>query len=193
MTAWRSDLAGFLATARLPLLRAASSGAPARRGADGRVYGVAGRSRTRTGRVGRLGAGPAGVASQPWANASAASGRGGRRAAARPRAPPRGAGAASSPSTVRTRRRELAGRRRGSERGPVGRVAPQRADDGLAGAVPEQVGALGPDQRPGARTVLAGRQHQVGAAADDGERPAAELALGQLGQRRRSRRRRPAR
>ena len=65
---------------------------------------------------------------------------------------------------------------------PVGRVARERADHRLAGAVAEQVAR--PRRRtsaPAPGPSLARRQHQVGAAADDGERAAAELALGQLG------------
>ena len=58
------------------------------------------------------------------------------------------------------------------ERRPVLGGPRQRADDGLAGAVAEHVAALGAHQRGGAGPVLAGRQHQVGAPADDGERPA---------------------
>ena len=60
--------------------------------------------------------------------------------------------------------------------------AGDRPDHGLAGAVAEQVAALGPDQRPRAGTRLAGRQHQVGPPAHDDERAAGELAGRQLGQ-----------
>ena len=79
-----------------------------------------------------------------------------------------------------------------AERQPVLLGAGQRPDDGLACAVPEEVGALGPDQRAGAGSVVADREHQVGPAADDGDGSAAELALHQVGGARRSRRRRRA-
>ncbi len=58
------------------------------------------------------------------------------------------------------------------------------ADDGLAGAVPEQVGAVRPDEGGCPRPVVTGREHQVGASAHHRERTPAELALRQLGDRR---------
>ena len=49
-------------------------------------------------------------------------------------------------------------------------LAPQRLQDGLAGAVPEHVRAVGAQQRGGTRAVLAARQHQVRPAAQHAER-----------------------
>ena len=69
----------------------------------------------------------------------------------------------------------------------------QRREHGLAGAEPEQVRALGPEQRGGARAVVAGGQHQVAAAADHRERAAGRACPRPARRPRRARRRPPAR
>ena len=76
---------------------------------------------------------------------------------------------------------ELVGGRRRAEAGERRRVAEHRLDDGLAGAVPEEVACLGPDQGARARTVVPGGEHEALQAAQHRERPSRELALGQLG------------
>ena len=84
-------------------------------------------------------------------------------------------------------RDQVVGLDRRAERRPVVDAGAERGEDGLAGAQPEQVRPVGPEQPDRAGAVVARGQHQVAAPADHGERPAAQLA------RQPARLRRPAR
>ena len=76
---------------------------------------------------------------------------------------------------------KVVGTDRAPEDGSVGGVGLERPEHGLAAAESEHVRTVGSHQRRGAGAVVAGRQHQVGPAADDREGPPPELALGELG------------
>ena len=59
----------------------------------------------------------------------------------------------------------------------------RRGQDRLAGAEPEHVGRLVPDEARGARPVVPGVEDETGEPAHDRDRGGAELALGQVGRR----------
>ena len=122
---------------------------------------------------------------QPWAKARAASGRRSPRRTGRPPARRRrvrrtGRARAQDASRIAAASSAAGGRRAERRAGRPGR--PRRARTTASRApYPNRSAPSGRTRAPRARAVVAGRQHQVGAAADDGERAAAELALGELG------------